>query len=110
MSIEATPAAGAPAGDSYKKRIAALLSCEARVAVAGATEEDFASLVGVAEVVREDGRPLGFFLPLEEEDLLLYLKALVLHDPEEIKRRKEDGSKGRTTREVIDDLRSRGAP
>ena len=59
-----------------------------------------------AEIRDAGGKVIGYFAPAGQEEALLYLEAARQFDVEEMKRRKESGQKGYTTREVLEHLKS----
>lgn len=59
-----------------------------------------------AEIRDAGGKLLGFFVPAGQEEAVLYREAASHFDAEEMKRRKQSGAKGYSTREVLEHLRS----
>jgi hypothetical protein len=60
----------------------------------------------LAEIRDTDGKVIGYFAPVALDDARLYADVAAHYDAAEMKRRKEDGSPGRTTAEVLERLQS----
>jgi hypothetical protein len=62
-------------------------------------------LVQPAEIRDAKGNILGRFTPSEQQNDRIYAEAAKHFDPEELKRRKESFDGGRTTQEILEDLK-----
>lgn len=68
------------------------------------------NLAEPAEIVDSGGNVLGYYTPARVRDAKAYAEARQHFDPEVLKRRRETGPVGRTTKEVLERLKAMEQP
>jgi len=77
-----------------------------RIVTDAALNQSLVKLDGLTELRDDDGRVLGYFAPACHDSAAMYVEAAAHFDPDEMKRRKESNTKGSTTSEVLDRIKS----